>query len=121
MKTKFTGVLLTMLAASALFLSGCGQKNNVDTAPIEKSFSSAEPASKSVADKAVSAIKNADYSGAMSQLKSLVSQAKLTPDQQQAIKDTLAQIQKQITDAAAKVGAEGQKAATDIQKSLTKP
>ena len=113
--------ILTAMAATVLLSSGCGSKNSVDTAPLEKSFASAEPASKSAADKAVSAIKSADYSGAMSQLKSLASQAKLTPEQQQAIKDTLSQIQKQITDAAAKIGSEGQKAASDLQKSVTKP
>ena len=43
-----------------------------------------------------------------------------TPEQQ-AIKDTLAQVQKQLTDAAAKVSKDGQKAASDLQKSLPKP
>src|SRR5712671_6034930 len=107
--------ILTAMAATVLLSNGCGSKNSVDTAPLEKSFAAAEPANKSAADKAVSAIKSADYSGAMSQLKGLASQAKLTPEQQQAVKDTLAQIQKQITDAAAKMGSEGQKAASDLQ------
>src|SRR6266404_4014408 len=120
---KLTNWITTTVAAIIVIAiaNGCGSKNSVDTAPLEKSFATAEPASKSAADKAVSSIKGADYSGAMSQLKSLASQAKLTPAQQQAVKDTLSQIQKQITDAAAKIGSEGQKAASDLQKSVPKP
>src|SRR5437879_1042806 len=118
---KGTNWMTAAVVAIVLISNGCGSKNSVDTAPLEKNFAAAEPASKSAADKVVSAIKSADYSGAMSQLKGLASQAKLTPEQQQAIKDTLSQIQKQITDAAGKIGSEGQKAASDLQKSLPKP
>jgi hypothetical protein len=118
---KLTNWILAAMAAVVLLSNGCRSKNSVDTGPLEKSFAVAEPASKSAADKAVSAIKSADYSSAMSQLKGLASQAKLTPEQQQAVKDTLSQIQKQITDAATKIGSEGQKAAGDLQKSLPKP
>src|SRR2546427_2116800 len=118
---KFTNWILTILAATTLLASGCGKKSSVDTAPLEKSFASAEPANKAAADKAVSAIKAEDYSGATAQLQKLASETKLTPEQQQAIKDTLAQVQKQLTDAAAKVSKDGQKAASDLQKSLPKP
>lgn len=118
---KFTNWLITALAATMLVSSGCGSKNNVDTAPLEKSFASAEPANKAAADQAVSAIKTEDYTGAMAQLQKLATQAKLTSEQQQAIKDTLAQVQKQLADAATKASKDGQKAATDLQKSLPKP
>ena len=112
--------ILTATAAASLILTGCSKKSSVDTAPLEKSFSSAESTNKSSADKAVSAIKSGDYSGAMAELKTLTSRAKLTPEQQQAVKDTLAQVQQQLTDAASKVGKEAEKAASNIQKSLGK-
>jgi len=118
---KITKWIVTALSATMLILSGCGSKNTVDTAPLEKSFASAEPGNKTAADNAVSAIKTEDYPGAMAQLQKLASQAKLTPEQQQAIKDTLAQVQKQLADAASKASKDGQKAATDLQKSLPKP
>ena len=54
---------LTALSVVALTLSGCGNKGGVDTAPLEKSFASAEPATKTGADQAVSAIKASDYAG----------------------------------------------------------
>jgi DNA-binding NtrC family response regulator len=112
--------MMTALTAMMLVSTGCGSKSSVDTAPLEKSFASAEPANKTAADSAVSAIKSEDYPGAMAQLQKLASQAKLTPEQQQAIKDTLAQVQKQVADAATKAGKDAQKTATDLQKSLPK-
>src|SRR5262245_27094583 len=112
--------ILAGMATVALVLCGC-KKSGVDTAPLEKNFTSAEPAAKSSADKAVSAIKAADYSGAMAELQKLAAQAKLTPEQQQAVKDVLAQVQKQLSEAATKVGKEAEKAAGELQKSLPKP
>ena len=38
-----------------LVWSGCSKKSSVDTAPLQKSFASAEPATKTEADKAVEA------------------------------------------------------------------
>jgi outer membrane protein assembly factor BamD (BamD/ComL family) len=118
---KFTGWILIVMAATALVLSGCNKKSSVDTAPLEKSFASAEPANKSTADQAASDIKAGDYAGAMAKLQKLAAQAKLTPEQQQAVKDVLAQIQKQLSDVATQAGKDAQKAAGDLQKSLPKP
>src|SRR2546427_13274797 len=117
---KVTNWILTAIAAASLLSNGCSKKTSVDTAPLEKSFSSADPASKSTADKAVSDIKAADYSGAMAELQKLAAQAKLTPEQQQAVQDVLAQVQKQLSDAASNAGKAAEKAADDLQKSLPK-
>ena len=111
---------LSALTAAALVLNGCGSKSSVDTAPLEKSFASADPASKTTADQAVSAIKSSDYPGAMAQLQKLAGQAKLTPEQKQAVQDVLAQVQKQLTDSASKEGKDAEKAAGDLQKSIPK-
>jgi DNA-binding NtrC family response regulator len=118
---KLISWTLAVVAGSALVLSGCASKSSVDTAPLEKSFASAEPANKTVADKAVSAIKAGDYPGATAELPKLAAQAKLTPEQQQAVKDTLATLQKQLSDVAAKATKDAGKAAGDLQKSLPKP
>jgi hypothetical protein len=112
--------ILTVMAAAALVLCGC-KKSSVDTTPLEKNFASAEPTAKSASDRAVAAIKAGDYSGAMAELQKLAAQAKLTPEQQQAVKDVLAQVQKQLSDAATKVGKEAEKAAGELQKSIPKP
>ena len=118
---RITGWILGAMAAASLLLVGCSKKGNVDTSPIEKSFASAEPSIKTASEKAVSAVKAADYSGALAELQKLGSQPKLTPEQQQAVKDVLGQIQKQISDMAGKAGKEAEKAAGDLQKSLPKP
>ncbi len=113
--------IVLAVAALALAFAGCNKnKQNVDTAPIEKSFSSAEPTTKTTADKAVSAIKAGDYGGALSELKTLAANAKLTPEQQQAIKDVMAQVQTAITDMATKAQGQAGKAVGDLQKSLPK-
>ena len=75
-------------------MSGCSKQSSVDTASFEKSFKSAEATVQTSADKVVTAIKSADYSGALAELKTLASNAKLTPEQQQAIKDVMAQVEK---------------------------
>jgi len=112
--------ILTALAVAALTLTGCSKKESVDTTPVEKSFASADPATKTSADQAVSAVKSGDYTGAMTQLQKLASQAKLTPEQQQAVKDVIDQVQKQLADTATKAGKDAEKAAGDLQKSLPK-
>ncbi len=113
--------ILVVAAALSLALVGCNKnKANVDTAPVEKSFASAEPTIKTSADKAVSAIKAGDYAGALTELKTLAGNAKLTPEQQQALKDVMAQVQKAVTEMATKAQGEAGKAVGDLQKSLPK-
>ncbi len=105
----------------ALALVGCSKNQaTVDTAPVEKSFASAEPTTKTTAEKAVSAIKAGNYTLALSELKTLAGKAKLTPEQQQAIKDVMAQAQQAIADLATKAQKEAGKAVDNLQKSLPK-
>ena len=111
---------LVAIIAAMLAFAGCAQKNAVNTAPLENSFKSAEPATSSVVDKTVAAIKNSDYAGAMAQLQTLASNAKLTPEQQQAVKDVIAQVQRAISDAASKVASGAGKSVDDLKKSLPK-
>lgn len=112
------GTMLAALLVLAVALSACGSKSSVDTSKLEKSFQSAEPAQRSNADKAVSAIKAGNYAEAMTDLQKLAAQAKLTPEQQQAIKDVMAQVQKQMSAMATKAAGDAQKAAEDMKKSL---
>ena len=116
---KTLNVLLACIAALALVFTGC-KKSGVDTKPLERSFSSADTSAKNASDNAVAAIKAGDYAGAMAQLGSLASQAKLTPEQQQAIKDTLEQVKQQLAATAEKAGKEMQKGMEDMQKTLKK-
>ena len=117
---KINGWIISAVMVVALAVGGCSKGSKVDTAPLEKSFKTAEPATQSSADKVVSEIKAENYSQALTDLQTLAKNAKLTPEQQQAIKDVMAQVQQAITDAAAKATAAGSKAASDLQKSLPK-
>jgi hypothetical protein len=114
---KLIHTLITGLAVVAFAFTGC-KKSGVDTQPLEKSFSSAEPAAKSSSDKAVAAIKAGNYSEGMAELGKLAQQAKLTPEQQQAVKDTIEQVKKQLADAMEKAGKDLNKTAGDLQKAL---
>ena len=112
--------LLVGLLVIAIPLIGCSKKSGVDTSNLESSFKSAEPATQSDINKAVSSIKAGNYSEAMAQLQSVARKAQLTPEQQQAIKETMASIQKLMAEMANQAAADTQKAAGDLQKSLPK-
>jgi len=117
---KTFGYILTALVAACLTIVGCSKSSSVDPAPIESSFKTADADAKSCADKVVSAIKSSDYSGALSELKALAGKAKLTPEQQQAVKDVMAQVQKALTDDAGQAASGASKAADDLKKTLPK-
>ncbi len=112
---KRTSILAALLAALALGLTACNKDGSVDTSKVESSFSSAESTVKAEVDKAVSAVKNADYAGAAASLKKLASNAKLTPDQQQSVKDLLASIEDKAKEALSKAGDQASEALKKAQ------
>ena len=112
--------LFSGLMIATLFFAGCGKKSGVDTGQLQSSFKSADSVTQSDVDKAVASIKDGNYSQAMSQLQALAKKAKLTPEQQQAIKDVIAKVQQQMTAMANTAAAGAQKSAGDLQKSLPK-
>jgi len=100
--------------AATLGLVGCKKEgSSVDTAQLETSFKTSDADTKSDVDKAVTEIKNTNYSGALANLKGVAAKAKLTPEQQQAVKDTVAKIEKQLSSAVHQV-------ADDANKGLNK-
>jgi PBP1b-binding outer membrane lipoprotein LpoB len=131
---KTNSLILTVLAATAFVVAGCSKQEgstapptdtmtpaaSVDTSKLTAAFESAEPAVKSAVDTAVTAIKKADYSGAVTQLQELAKKYTLTDEQQTAVKDAIAAVQKAIADAAAKATSEASKAAGDLGDKLPK-
>jgi hypothetical protein len=110
-----------IVVAIVCFVTACSkQGTTVDTAPLEKSFAGADASVKPSADKAVSDVKAGNYSAAMADLQSLGGNAKLTPAQQQAIKDVVGQVQQALANAGKQAADSANKAATDLQKSLPK-
>lgn len=128
MKININTFVLTLVAATALAVTGCNKQGatgsntsstpaaSVDTSKLQTAFESAEPAVKSAVDTAVTAIKKADYSDAVTQLQSLTSKFQLTDAQQTAVKDTIASVQKVIADMANKAANQAGNAAADATK-----
>ncbi len=112
--------ILSAIIAASLAIVGCSKKSAVDTAPLEQSFKSADPAAQSSAEKAVTAIKSADFAGALTELQSLAKNAKLTPEQRRDVEDLVAQVQKALTETASKAAGEASKSLDDMKKSLPK-
>jgi hypothetical protein len=117
---KIPKIIVATCFALGFAVVGCNKQSSVDTAPIEKSFASADAPTKTSADSVVTEIKSANYSGALADLQKLAANAKLTPEQQQAVKDVLTQVQKALADTANKAAGDANKAATDLQNSLPK-
>lgn len=113
---KTIEILSIVLIASAALI-GCGGS---PASKVESSFASAEPSLKESAQKAVDAVKAGNYAGAAAQLQALAGNAKLTPAQQQAIQELIADVQKQIQAKAAEAMEGAKKAVGDLQKSFGK-
>ncbi len=119
---KVPNGVFVALAAIGLSLAGCSKQSgpSVDTAPLQQNFKSAAPFARSSANKAAAAAKAGDYPSAIAQLQALAGNAKLTPAQQAAVKDVMAQAQKALAAVAVKANAEAAKAVSDMKKNLPK-
>jgi hypothetical protein len=123
MKRMF--VLFTVISGLAfLAFSGCSKSGGVDTSKVESAFTATPQADRSDVDKAVACVKSGDYPGALTSLQKAASNLKLTAEQQQALKDLIAQVQAKVGETAKKAADDASKgaskAAGDLQKSLGK-
>ena len=116
---KFVWMLVVALGAS-LAGTGCGKKGAVSTSELQSSFKSAEPAMQTLVDKAVTAVKSNNYPEALSDLQTLSHKARLTPDQQQSLKDTIAAIQQKTSSMTNKPAEAPQKQSDYLKKILGK-
>ena len=113
------GIPAIMIAA-LLTLVGCSGGSKVDTSAVEKSFAPAEANLKTTADKAMTALKNSDYKGALVELQGLVKDAKINDEQKKAVNDVMAQVQKTIAETVNKAAGEASKALEGAQKTFGK-
>src|SRR3954471_7533518 len=113
-------LVLVVALAGLLVGAGCEKRSTVDTSNMEKSFASAEPTTKSEADKAIASIKAGDYGAAVASLQQLAAKAKLTPEREQAVKDIIAQLKKQLNEKVEQAGEAAKKGLGDLQKSGSK-
>lgn len=92
----------------------------VNVAKIESTFQSAEPGSKGAAQEVVRSLKAGDYAAAGTALKELASNVKLTPEQQAAAKELLAQVQEKVKETASQLGDKAGEAAKRAQEAAKK-
>jgi len=115
--------IFTGLVTATFLLVGCSkteQPATIDTAALVKSFSSAEPTLKASAEKVVSLVKQGNYQSALTELKTLAGNVKLTDEQKKAITDLVAKVQQAVVGTVQKATEGASKAVGDAQKSLTK-
>ncbi len=119
---KLQHLLLTVITAVTFALTGCNKDGtvNVDTAKLSAAFATAEADAKSAAESVAASVKKADYAGAITQLKALGDKYKLTPEQQQEVKNLIDQAQKAMEALASKAAGDAGKAATDLSNTLKK-
>ncbi len=119
---------LLTIAALALAAVGCNKSDapagggsaSIDTSGVQTIFANAEGPIKAAAEKAVAAVKSADYSGAMAELQKLAGDVKLTPEQKQAVTDLIEKVKAALSGAAGKAAEGASKAVGDLQKTLPK-
>ncbi len=105
-------IWIALILALVVGFVGCSsKKGEVDTAKLQKSFANSDQKVNSTVQQAVIAIQSDDYAGAITQLKKVAAEAKLTPEQQQVIKDTLDQLSKKVAESA-------KGAVNEMQKSM---
>ena len=102
-------IRMTWLILALMLTVGCNRPHGIDTGTLASNFKTAEPTLKAEADKAIVAIKAGNFTEAIAKLQQLAKRAKLTAEQQQVIKDTIAQVQKQMEVAANKAAAAAKK------------
>ena len=119
---KNTVYILSALIAAVLCFTGCSksQPAQVDAAPLEKSFASADAGLKATAQKAIEAVKKGDLSAATVELQKLLADAKLTDEQKKAVTGVIEQVKQAIAALGSKAATDATKAFEDAQKSLSK-
>jgi hypothetical protein len=113
--------MLVMALGASLAIPGCGNKGRVSTSDLQSSFKAAEPAMQTLVNNAVAAVNSNNYPEALNDLQTLSHKARLTLDQEQALKDTIAAIQNKISSPTNKPAAEPQKLPSELQKLFGKP
>ncbi len=94
-------IWIALLLALVVGFVGCSsKKGEVDTAKLQKSFANSDQKVNSSVNQAVVDIQSEKYAEAITQLKKVAAEAKLTPEQEQVIKDTLEQLSKKVAEAA---------------------
>ncbi len=111
-------MVAVVMAAALMLTTAC--KKGVSTSELQSAFKGSDQTAQSSVDKVVGCVNAGDYAGASAELGKLAGQAKLTPEQQKAISDTLEQVKAALAEKVQKAGQDATKAMGDMQKNLGK-
>lgn len=101
-------------------LSGCGERESVDTSRVEEAFASVQSAGQSAVQSAVAAVKAQDYRQAVTALQEALAEVKLTPEQKEALGDLMARTKAKVAEAAGNAGQAARDAAAAAQEAADK-
>jgi outer membrane protein assembly factor BamD (BamD/ComL family) len=90
----FSSLLAVSLILAFSLSTGCSKKIEVDTVNLEYSFQTADDATQTTVNDALTAIDNANYDVAAEKLKAVAADPKLTPEQKTAVTDVVQQLEK---------------------------
>jgi hypothetical protein len=98
---------IAWLLPAVMLAFGCSRHHGIDTGNLASSFKTAEPSLKAEAETAIKSIREDKLPDALAELQKLAKRARLSAEQQQAVKDVISQIQ-------TKMEADAKKAAPKI-------
>jgi hypothetical protein len=116
---------VSIIAGLAVFgLTGCSKSETgggatIDTAKVQSAFATASAVDKAEVEKAVTAVKAGDYATALTSLKQAAASVNLTPEQQQSLKDLLAQVQTKLSAGVGEAVSKAKDAAADAASKAT--
>lgn len=115
---------VSIIAGLAVFgLTGCSKTETgtttIDTAKVQSAFSTASAVDKAEVEKAITAVKAGDYATALTSLKQAAASVNLTPEQQQSLKDLLAQVQTKLSAGVGEAVNKAKDAAADAASKTT--
>lgn len=102
MKTKiFAAALMSALSALLFCSAGCSNRRvEIDTSQFEYAFQNAPANDRNYVRQAMAAIKNGEYDSALTALNKLAENPRLTPQQQESLRELVLQLTEKVRSSA---------------------
>ncbi|MDH7503749.1 MAG: hypothetical protein QHJ82_13685 [Verrucomicrobiota bacterium] len=93
------GTLILLASVTGLLLcssSGCKSRTEIETGQVEHSFQNAADVERSLIQQALSEIRTKNYPSALESLNKLAQSPRLTPAQQESLRDLVLQVEEKL-------------------------
>lgn len=97
-------LMILLAGVTGLILSsgsGCKSRAEIETGQVEHSFQNAADTERSLIQQALSAIRTRNYSSALESLNKLAQSPRLTPTQQESLRDLILQVEEKLRESGA--------------------